>query len=141
MLVFFHSFLSQYFTVYTSMLNFVKIAKQLDQGAVPIFCYKGVFRILADIYLQRKDEFQILIKMLGGFYASTFVKHSIDKYIQISEIKGSHQQTKVFGVNVVDTVISGINYKQSFKGCLIIADPVENWDVFLKINDIIKLMD
>ena len=36
-------------TVYTSMLNFVKIAKQLDQYALPVFCDKGVFRVLVDI--------------------------------------------------------------------------------------------
>ena len=42
------------------MLNFVKIAKQLDQGALTKFCDREVFRIV-DIYLQMKDEFQIPI--------------------------------------------------------------------------------
>ena len=43
--------------VYTSMLNFVKIIKQLNQDALPIFFDKGIFKILVDIYLQIKDEF------------------------------------------------------------------------------------
>ena len=59
--------ITEHSTVLTSMMNFVNIAKQLDQGALPIFCDKGVFRFLADIYLQRKDEFQILFKCLMDF--------------------------------------------------------------------------
>ena len=53
--------ITEYSTVYTSMLNFVKIAKQLDQGALTKFCDREVFRIVVDIYLQMKDEFQIPI--------------------------------------------------------------------------------
>ena len=110
------------------MLNFVKIAKQLDQDALPIFCDKGVFRILVIIYLQRKDQYQILIQMLGGFHAVKCVEYCIGKYIQGSRIEGH--------VNVVDTVLNGINYKGSFKGCLILANAIEKWDAFLKITDI-----
>ena len=71
------------------MLNFVKIAKQLDQDALPIFCDKGVFRIPDNIYLQKKDKFQILIQMLGGFHAAKCVKHCIGRYIQGSGMEGS----------------------------------------------------
>ena len=73
---------TEYSTFYTSMLNFVKIVKQFDQDAVLIFCDKGVFRILIDIYLQRKDEFQILIQMRGGFHETKCIKHCIDKYLE-----------------------------------------------------------
>ena len=45
----------------------MKTAKQFDQDALPVFCDKGVFRILVDIYLQKKDQFQILIQMLMDF--------------------------------------------------------------------------
>ena len=45
----------------------MKTAQQFDQDALPIFCDKGVFRILVDIYLQKKDQFQILIQMLMDF--------------------------------------------------------------------------
>ena len=75
---------TEYSIVYSSMLNFVKITKQLDQNTLPILCDKGVFRTLADIYLHWKDEFQILIQMLCGFHAGKCVKHCIDKYIQES---------------------------------------------------------
>ena len=87
----------------------MKTAQQFDQDALPIFCDKGVFRILVDIYLQKKDQFQILIQMLMDF---------------IQPIEESFWQAKVFGVNianVVDTVLNEINFKWSFKGYLILA--------------------
>ena len=74
--------------------------------------------------------------MLGGFHAAKCAEHCIDKYIQGSGIVGSLQQAKVFGVNVVDTVLNGINYKRSFKGYLILAHANEKWDTFLKTIDI-----
>ena len=61
---------TEYSTVYTSLLKKLKISKQLDQNALPMFCDKGVFRILVEIYLQRKDEVQILIQMLDGFHVA-----------------------------------------------------------------------
>ena len=116
-------------------MNFVKIAKQLHEDASPIFCDKGVFKIHVDIYLQRKDEFQILIQCLVDFMHLS-VLNFIEKYIQGSGIEGSLQQTKVFGVDVVDTVLYGINIKQFFKGYLILANTIEKWNAFLKIADI-----
>ena len=73
--------------------------------------------------------------MLGGFYAAKCVEHCIEKYIQKYRIEGSLRQTKVFGVNVVDTVLNGINYKRSFKGYLILANATEKCDAFMNITD------
>ena len=75
---------TDYSTEYTSMLNFVKLAKQLDQDALPVFCDECVFRILVDIYVQRKDKFDILIFMLRAFHTVKCVEHCIGKYIQES---------------------------------------------------------
>ena len=74
--------------------------------------------------------------MFGGSHAAKCAEHGIDKYIQGSGIVGSLQQAKVFGVNIVDTVLNGINYKRSFKGYLILAHANEKWDTFLKTIDI-----
>ena len=81
--------MNKYSTTYASMLNFLKILKQLDQYALPIFCDKGVFRILVDVYLPMKDKFQILIQILGGFHAIKCVENCIEKCIQGSGIEGS----------------------------------------------------
>ena len=57
-------------TVHTSMLNFVKMANWLDQVALPLFYNEGDFRIVFDIYLQKKDEFCNIISVLGGFHTT-----------------------------------------------------------------------
>ena len=67
--------------------------------------------------------------MFGGFHAAKCVEHSIEKYTYGSRIKRSLRQTKAFGVNVVDTVLNGINYKRSSKPYLIVADNIEEWNV------------
>ena len=41
---------TEHATVYTAMINFVKILKQFDQKSVPTFCDAGVYRIVVDIY-------------------------------------------------------------------------------------------
>ena len=114
----------------------MKIAKQLDQDVLPIICDKGVSRILIDVYHPMKDEFQIVIQMLGRFYAAKCVQHCIEKYIQGFGIERTLRQTKVFCVNVADTVLYGINYKRSFKGYFILVNAIEKWDAFLKTTDI-----
>ena len=40
-----------YSTIYTLLLNFVKVSTRLDQEALLLFCDEGVFRIVLDIYL------------------------------------------------------------------------------------------
>lgn len=67
--------------MYTSVLDSVKIVKQLDQDPLQIYCDKGVSRILVDIYLQRKDEFQIFIRMFSRFHAAKYVAYWINKHI------------------------------------------------------------
>ena len=58
-----------------------------------LFCDEGVFRIVLDIYLQKKDEYCNIILMLGGFHIAKFVEHCIGKYIQESCLEESLRQT------------------------------------------------
>ena len=60
-----------------------------EDCALPVFCDKEVFKILVVIYLQRKDELQILIQMLDRFHTAKCVEHRNDKYIKGSGIEGS----------------------------------------------------
>ena len=58
---------TEYSTIYTSILHFVKVSNRLDQEALPQFCNEGVFRVVLDIYLQKKDEFCNINPMFGDF--------------------------------------------------------------------------
>ena len=59
-------FILKSITEYSTVYNFVKIAKQLDQDAIPIFCDKGVFRILVDTS-KVKMNFRSLFKCSMDF--------------------------------------------------------------------------
>ena len=59
-------FILKSITECSTVYNFVKIAKQLDQDALPIFCDKGVFRILVDTS-KVKMNFRSLFKCSMDF--------------------------------------------------------------------------
>ena len=125
------------------MLNFVKVANQLDQEALPLFYDEGAFRIVLDIYLEKENEFRNIILMIGGFHTTKCVEHCIGKYIQGSAIEESLRQTQVFAVNVVDTILNGTNYALSLKGYLILASAIGKlkWETFSKHIDLQKFSE
>ena len=90
---------TEYSTIYTSMLNFVNVSNGLVQEALPLFCDEGPFRI-ANIYLQIKDGFLNIIPMLRDFHTAKYVEHCIGKYIQGSYIEERLRQAHVIAVNV-----------------------------------------
>ena len=92
------------------MKNFTRPAGQLKQDAVPLFCDKGVFRIMVDIFLQKQDQFRNLIPMLGGCHTAKFLQHSIGKYVRGSGLEESLRQTRIFGVKIVNCVLDGTHY-------------------------------
>ena len=59
---------TEHATVYTAMINFVKVLEQLDQKSMPIFCDKGVYHIVVDIYTKCPENFKALVPCLGGFH-------------------------------------------------------------------------
>ena len=114
------------------MKNFTQLVGQLKQDAGPLFCDKGLFRIVLDIFLQKQDQFRNLIQMLGGFHTAKWLQHSTGKYIRGSGLEESLRQARVFGVKIVDSVLDGTHYVRSLKGLLILANAVEKlkWSAF-----------
>ena len=45
-------------TVFSAMKNVTQLVGQLKQDVLPLFCDKGVFRMLVDLFLQKQDRFQ-----------------------------------------------------------------------------------
>ena len=125
------------------MLNFVKVANQLDQEALPIFYDEGAFRIVLDIYLEKENEFSNIILILAGFHTAKCVEHCIGKYIQGSAIEERLRQTQVFAVNVADTILNGTNYALSLKDYLILAGAIGKlkWETFSKHIDLHKFSE
>ena len=126
-----------YSTVYTAMLNMTKLASQLDQKILTMYCDEGVFRIVIDIYLQRQNQFQNFIPMLGSFRTAKCLEHCIGKYIHDTGIDNCLSQTKVVGVKTLKSVLEGANYARSLKAIVILAHTIESlkWEAFTN-NDI-----
>ena len=118
-------------TIYTAMLNFLKVLDQLQQEALPIFYGEGVFRIVVDIYLQRPEQFRRLIPMLGGFHTTKCEEHCIGKYFGGGGIDDILKQTKVFGT---ESIVNGTDYVRSLKAILILSHAFEKlkWQAFFE---------
>ena len=96
---------TDYSTVYTVMLNMVKIANQM---ILPVYCNEGVFRILIKIYIQRQNQFKPLIPMLGGFHTKKCSEHCVEKYIEETGIDDCLSQTNVVGVKAMKSLLEEI---------------------------------
>ena len=68
--------------------------------------------------------------MLGCSHTAKYVEDCIGKYIEGSCIEESLRQTQTFGVNVFDAVLNGPNYVGLVRGCLILANVIENGRLF-----------
>ena len=79
------------------------------QDVLTSFCDEGVFRMENDIFSQKRDQFRNLIPMLGGFYTTKCLKHSIGKFVRGSGLEESLRQTHVFGVKIADSVLDGMH--------------------------------
>ena len=55
---------TEHATVYTAMINFVKVLEQLDQKSIPIFCDEDVCQIVVDIYIKCPEKFKALVPYL-----------------------------------------------------------------------------
>ena len=119
------------------MSNMIKLANQLDQGILPIFCNESVFTIVVDIYLQRQNQFKYLIHMLLSFHAAKSVYHCIGKYISGTGIYDCLSQTKEVNVKTLKSGSEGTNYASSLRAILILGHAIDSlkWGVFIKKAD------
>ena len=117
---------ADYSTVYTAMLNMTPLANQLDQNILPVYCDEGVFRIVIDIYLQRRNQLQNVIPMLGSFHTTKCLEQCIGKYIDKTGIDDCLSQTKVLGVKTLKSVVEETNYTRSLKAIVILAQAIES---------------
>ena len=68
--------------------------------------------------------------MPGCSHSAKHIENCIGKYIEGSCIEESLRQTQTFGANVFDAVLNGPNYVGSIRGCLILANVIENGRLF-----------
>ena len=106
----------------------------------PVYCDKGLFRILIVIFLLRQNQFKALIPILGSLHIEKYFEHCIGKNIEETEIDDCLSQAKVVRVKVMKSVLEGTNYERSLKAILILAHAIEilKWEALMGKTEIIK---
>ena len=77
--------------------------------------------MLVDISLQKQDQSQNLMPVLGDSHTAECMQHSIGKYIRGSALEESLRQARVFELNIADSVLDGMH-----KGLLILQMQAKN---------------
>lgn len=134
---------TQYDSVYTAMKNFQGVLEYLDQSKLAVTCDEGVYHIAREIQLLRPKEFENLVLCLGSFHMAKVVLACIGKYIRNSGAENILIESSVFGINVVESVISGKNYVRSLKGLQLLKEAFARleWEAFFNEENIAKHND
>lgn len=113
---------TQYETVYTAMRNLQEILQYLDQSQLAVTCDEGVYRIAREIQLHRPEEFKDIVLCMGSFHMAKVVLGCLGKYLKGSGAESILIESSVFGINVVESVLSGRNYNRSLKGMQLLQE-------------------
>ena len=124
---------TEHFTVYTAMNNFLKVLPQLDQRSMPVFC-DGVYRLVVEIYLKCPEKFKPLVPCLGGFHMAKCLQHCIGKYIKGTGLDDVLLETNIFGKKTIEQILNGTHYVRSLRGFIIIGEAIERlkWKAFFE---------
>ena len=133
---------TKYETAYTSLINFKNVLNQLTQSHIAVFCDEGVYRIAREITLQRPDEISAIVLCLGSFHMIKAFLACIGKYLSGNECRTIWTQKKVFGIDVVESVLSGSPYERSLDGICLLGECISRlqWVEFLR-NDASKYIN
>ena len=98
---------TEFATVYTALKNFQNILSQLDQIHLPLVCDEGVYHIAREIIMSKPFEFGNVVLCLCSFHMIKAVMGAIGKFINGSGAETILVESKVFGPNVVKSVLDG----------------------------------
>jgi hypothetical protein len=134
---------TDYTTVYTAMKNFQETLRQLDQSYLAISCDEGVYHIAREVKLLHPGEFSDLVICMGSFHMMKVVLNCLGKYLRGSGAEKVWTESMVFGINVVEAVLTGKNYARSLKGMLLLSESLERlrWCQFFKVHGTEKYQD
>jgi len=123
---------TEYCTVYSAMKNMVDLLHQLDQAQLAVTTDEGVYHIAREIQLHKPNEFKGIILCMGSFHMTKVLLGCIGKYLRGSGAENIWVESGIFGVNVVESVLSGKNYVRSVKGMQLLGEAMARlqWAAF-----------
>ena len=112
-------------TIYTCMKNVqdVLIQKNIEYG--PLWSDEGVYRISKEIQILKAHEFKnIFFLGLGGFRTEKIIVACCGQYLEESGIDTVLVENKIFGIDVVKSVMNGKHYSHRKRGMMLISEAI-----------------
>ena len=110
----------------TAMINFHDILKQQDQEYGSLWSDEGVYSRAKEIQLLYPERFSNIFLGLGGFHNEKIIFGCIGEYLEISGIEKVSSETDCFGVDTVQSVISGTHYARAKEGLSLFNEALNN---------------
>ena len=103
-----------------------------------VTCDEGVYHIAREIMLHNPREFSNIVLCIGSFHMMKVVMGSIGKYIDGGGAETIFVEKKVFGQNVVNSVLGGTHYVRSLKGMFLLSECIQRlqWSEFFSIKGV-----
>ena len=128
---------TKYDAMFTALYNLANVANQLQQHGLPVFCDKGVYCIVTEIFLKQPEHFRNLVPMMGSFHMAKAAMHCVGKYLRGSGMEDAFVETETFELKVAQSVKEESHYARAFRGLLIAAEAVESmkWNAFWNVHN------
>ena len=109
-------------TIYTCMVNFQDVLMQKNLEYGPLWCDEGVYRIAKEIQRLKADEFVNIILGLGRFHIEKIIIACCGQYLEESGTDTVLVENKIFGIDLVKSVMNGKHYSRGKRGMMLISE-------------------
>ena len=112
------------------MINFQDVLKQKKRENGPLWSDEGVYHTTEEIQLLYPQKFSNIFLGIDGFHLEKVVIDCLGTYLESIGIQNLLVEEKVYGPAVVNSVMSGGNYIQGKRGMSLIAEAIEQLQVY-----------
>ena len=121
---------TDYDAIFTAMINFQDMLKQKERENGPPWSDEGVHHAAKEILLLYPQKFNNMFLGIGGFHLEKVVISCLGTYLESSGIQNLLVEEKVYGPGAVNSVMSGGNYIWGKRGMSLIAEAMEQLQVY-----------
>ena len=140
---------TEYDTIHTVMCNFQDVLRQKSQPYGPLWCDEGVYRLAKELQLLDQNRFDNIFLGLGGFHMEKVIITCCGKYLEETGFYTVFVENKVYGPEIVKSVMNGGHYLRGIRGIAIISEVFQTLQMnqfasqryengFNKANEIVK---
>ena len=112
------------------MINFQDVLKQKKHENGPLWSDEGAYHIAKETQLLHPQKFSNIFLGIGGFHLEKVVIGCLGTYLESSDIQNLLVEEKVYGPAVINSVMSGRNCIRAKRGMPLIAEAMEQLQVY-----------